>query len=241
MSGQGWWYAARATGLVGWGLCTLSVLWGLTLSTRLLGRRAAPAWLLDLHRFLGGLATIFVIVHLGALVADNYVHFGPAELLVPLASAWKPGPVAWGIAGFYLLVAVEVTSLARRRLPVRIWRMAHMASLPLWALSTVHLLTAGTDIGNPLVQWTVLLSTAAVLFTSLVRVLSPRSALRKPRAGSGSGGRGPVRRVTPPGPEQGAGLVQGTTGTAEGPGVVAVESGGDRTLIAEAEAAGVLP
>jgi predicted ferric reductase len=218
MNDQLWWYAARATGLVGWGLCTLSVLWGLTLSTRLLGKRAAPAWLLDLHRFLGGLATIFVAVHLGALVADTYVHLGPAELLVPLASAWKPGPVAWGIAAFYLLVAVEIPSLARRRLPVRVWRMVHMTSLPLWALATVHLLTAGTDIGNPLVQWAVLLSTAAVLFTTLVRVLSPRSAVRKPRAGSGSGGRGPVGRVAPPGPEQGAGLIQGTTGTAAGPG-----------------------
>jgi DMSO/TMAO reductase YedYZ heme-binding membrane subunit len=174
MNEQLWWYAARASGLVGWGLCTLSVLWGLTLSTRLLGKRAAPAWLLDLHRFLGGLATFFVAVHLGALVADGFVPFGPAELLVPLASAWKPGPVAWGIAAFYLLVAVEVTSLARRRLPVRIWRMVHMTSLPLWAVSTVHLVTAGTDIRNPLVQWAVLASTGAVLFTTLVRILSPR-------------------------------------------------------------------
>lgn len=241
MNEQLWWYAARATGLVGWGLCTLSVLWGLTLSTRLLGKRAAPAWLLDLHRFLGGLATIFVIVHMGALVADTYVHFGPAELLVPLASAWKPGPVAWGIAAFYLLVAVEVTSLVRRRLPMRIWRIVHVASLPLWVLSTVHLLTAGTDVGNPLVQWAVLLSTAAVLFTTLVRVLSPRSTLRKPRAGPGSAGRDPVGRMTTPGPEQGAGLVQGTTATAGGPGVAVVQSGGDRTLIGEAEAAGILP
>jgi hypothetical protein len=179
MNEQLWWYAARASGLVAWGLATLAVVWGLALSTRLLGKRLAPAWLLDLHRFLGGLTTVFVVVHIGALVADSYAHFGLAEVFVPLASSWKPGPVAWGIVAFYLLVAVEVTSLARRRLPARLWRLVHIASLPLWVISTLHLLTAGTDAANPLVQWAALLSTAAVLFTTLVRVLSPRSAARR--------------------------------------------------------------
>ncbi len=178
MNQQLWWYVARASGLAGWALCTLSVLWGLALSTRLLGKRPAPAWLLDLHRFLGGLATMFVLIHVAGLVADSYLHFGVAELLVPLASAWKPGPVAWGITAFYVLLAVEVTSLFRRRLPTRLWRMVHMASLPLWGASTVHLLTAGTDAPRPTVQWAVLLSTGAVLFATLVRVLSPRPARR---------------------------------------------------------------
>jgi hypothetical protein len=181
MNEQLWWYAARASGLVGWALCTLAVLWGLALSTRLLGKRPAPAWLLDLHRFLGALATIFVGVHVAALVADSYAHFGLADVLVPMASSWRPGPVAWGIAAFYLLVAVELTSLARRRLTVRLWRLAHITSVPLWAVSTVHLLTAGTDARNPAVQWAALAATGAVLFFTIVRVLSPRSAARAPR------------------------------------------------------------
>jgi hypothetical protein len=171
-----WWYVARASGLVAWALCTLAVLWGLALSTALLGKRPGRGWLLDLHRFLGGLAALFVAVHLGGLVADGYIHFGPAELLVPLASAWKPVAVAWGIVAFYLLLAVELTSLARRRLPARVWRWVHMSSLPLWVISTVHLLTAGTDARHPPLQWAVLLCAGAVLFATLVRVLSPRPA-----------------------------------------------------------------
>jgi len=177
-----WWYVARASGLVGWALCTLAVLWGLLLSTGLFGKRPGRGWLLDLHRFLAALATIFVAVHMVGLVADSYAHFGPAELLVPLTSSWKPVPVAWGVAGFYLLVAVEATSLARRRLPARLWRLVHIASLPLWMVSTVHLLTAGTDARNPVLRWTVLLSTAGILFTTLVRILSPRSAPRSAAA-----------------------------------------------------------
>lgn len=82
-----WWYVAGPSGLVAWALATLAVVWGLALSTRLLGKRPAPAWLLDLHRFLGGLTTVFVAVHIGALVADNYAHFGLGDLLVPMASS----------------------------------------------------------------------------------------------------------------------------------------------------------
>lgn len=187
MNEQMWWYAARASGLVGWFLCTLAVVWGLALSTRLLGRRPAPAWLLDLHRFLGGLATIFAVIHVGALVVDSYVHFGLADVLVPLASSWKPGPVAWGIAAFYLLLAVEATSLLKRRLSARLWRLVHIASLPLWIVSTVHLLTAGSDAPNPAVRSAVLLATGAVLFLTLVRVLSPRQRQMRRRPETNSG------------------------------------------------------
>jgi predicted ferric reductase len=187
VNAQLWWYVARASGLVSWSLCTLAVVWGLGLSTRLFGKRPSPAWLLDLHRFLGGLATIFVVVHVGALVADSYIHFGPADVLVPLAASWKPGPVAWGIAGFYLLVAVEVTSLVRRRLPARLWRLVHAASLPLWVFSTVHLWTAGTDATNRVLRWIALLATGVVIFLTLVRFLSPRSSLSGIGAGAGSG------------------------------------------------------
>ena len=187
MNEQMWWYAARASGLVSWFLCTLAVAWGLALSTRLLGKRPAPAWLLDLHRFLGGLATIFAVIHVGALVLDSYVHFGLADVLVPLASSWKPGPVAWGIAAFYLLLAVEATSLLRRHLPGRLWRLVHAASLPLWVGAVMHLLTAGTDATNPAVRLVVMLSTGAVLFLALVRVLSPRprQTIRRPETNSG--------------------------------------------------------
>lgn len=205
MNQQLWWFVARASGLTGWVLCTLAIVWGLALSTRLLGKRPTPAWLLDLHRFLGALATIFAVVHVAALVADGYVHFGVTDVLVPLASSWKPGPVAWGIAGFYLLLAVELTSLARRRLPARLWRLVHTASLPLWAFSTAHLLTAGTDAGNAAVGVAVLLSTGAVFFVTVVRTLSPgrrRSAAgltqRQPAPSAcGSGPSGPGQRRAP--------------------------------------------
>ena len=87
---------ARSGGIVAWLLLTGAVLWGLALSTRVLGNKVVPAWLLDLHRLLGGLSVVFTLVHIGGLVGDSYIHFGWSEVLIPWASTWHPTAVAWG-------------------------------------------------------------------------------------------------------------------------------------------------
>jgi DMSO/TMAO reductase YedYZ heme-binding membrane subunit len=145
MTSHFWWYVARSGGLVAWGLIVASSVWGLLLATRTFGRRVTSAWMLAVHRYLGALAVVFTAVHVLALVADNFVHFGITDVLVPLASSWHPLAVAWGILGMYLLVTIEVTSLLRRHLSVRAWRGIHLSSYALFAVTTVHLLTAGTD------------------------------------------------------------------------------------------------
>jgi predicted ferric reductase len=160
------WYAARASGLVAWALVTASILWGLALSTRIVRRKGVPAWLLDLHRYLGTLSLVFVAVHVLALYADNYAHFGARELFVPLASGWRPVAVAWGVVATYLLVAIEVTSWVMRRLPRKLWRAVHLSSSALFVTATVHGFTAGADASHVAVGWVV--STATLLVTFLV-------------------------------------------------------------------------
>ena len=144
-STQLWWHLTRATGLVAWGLSAATVLWGLALSTRALGRRPRAPWLLDLHRFLGGATVVFVVLHLLSLWADSYVTFGFRELLVPMASTWKPGAVTLGLIVFYLLIAVEATSLVMQRLPRRLWHAVHLSSYLVFVAGSAHLLWAGTD------------------------------------------------------------------------------------------------
>lgn len=163
MTDQLWWMAARSGGYVAWVLLAASVIWGLMLSGRLRPGRVRPAWQLDLHRFLGGLATVFTGVHVASIVLDSHTDFGLADVLVPFASSWQPAAVAWGIVALYLLLAVEVTSLVRARMPQRWWRRVHVLSLPLYAIATVHLLTAGTDASNRLSGTVVGATTAAVI------------------------------------------------------------------------------
>lgn len=186
LSEQFWWYVARSSGFVSWGTVTLAVVWGLALSTRLMGKKATPAWLLDAHRFLGALSLIFIAVHLVALVLDSYVHFGLAELFVPMASEWQPGAVAWGVVGFYLLVAIQLTSWTMDRIPRRLWRWVHFSSFALYVFSTVHAIEAGTDVTNPVFRYAALASVQLVLFLVGVRVLTARQ-LKRARRDRGEG------------------------------------------------------
>jgi len=190
------WYTARSAGLVAWALVTASIVWGLALSTRLVRRRGAPAWLLDLHKFLGTLAMVFVAVHLVALWADSYVYFGPREFLVPMASSWRPGATAWGIAAMYLLVAIQITSWIMRRLPRRLWHAIHLGSFPMFAAATVHGFTAGADRANLAVQWIALSGGLLVFFLAAFRLLAPR----RRRAAVSNGARSLPEERTPRSP-----------------------------------------
>jgi methionine sulfoxide reductase heme-binding subunit len=179
MNAATWWYVARATGLVAWALLSGSVLTGLLLSTRLAPGRPPPAWRLDLHRFLGGLALVSTALHLGALVADDHVTFGVLEIVVPFASPWRPGAVALGVLALFVLVAVELTSLAMKRLPRRAWRAVHGTSFLAFWLATFHLLTAGHDATHPATRLACTLVVVAVVFLTLVRLLSPKAGARR--------------------------------------------------------------
>jgi sulfoxide reductase heme-binding subunit YedZ len=174
-----WWYTARAGGIVAWALLSLAVIGGIQLSTRLV-RRPAPSWVLDVHRFAAGLAVVFTGIHLVGLGLDSFIGFGPTELFIPFASTFKPGAVALGIVAMYVLLAVEITSLAMKRMSRRVWHAIHLSSYALFALATVHGLTAGTDRSTVLFQWACLLTAALILFMTLVRVLAPSRGRRAP-------------------------------------------------------------
>ncbi len=175
------WYAARSSGVVAWALVTASILWGLALSTRLIQRRGVPAWLLDLHRFLGMLSLIFVAVHLVALWADSYSYFAWSELLVPMASSYRPGAVAWGIVAMYLLIAIQVTSWLMGRISRRAWHAVHLSSFGLFITASIHGYQAGADRGALIVQWLALTGGTLVLFLVLFRLLAPRRSRRVAR------------------------------------------------------------
>jgi predicted ferric reductase len=179
MSGTLPWYVARASGLVAWALLAGSVVWGLLMTSKVIRRIARSSWLIDLHRWLAGLALAFTGIHVVAILADSYVHFGLASVLVPFVAHWHPVMVAYGIASLYLLIAIEVTSLLRSRINAKLWRGVHFLSFPLFMASTVHGLTAGTDSGAPMVVITVVLVAAAVAILTAVR-LAGAGAQREP-------------------------------------------------------------
>ncbi len=188
------WYVARSSGIVAWALILATIVWGLLLATKVLGRKPGPAWLLSLHRYLGALAVAFVGVHVAGIMLDSYTNFGITDVLVPFTGSWHPLAVAWGIVGMYLLVAIEVTSLLRHRMSKRAWHAVHLLSYFLFATTTVHMLTAGTDAKALVASSSAVLLGIAVTFGSVALYLwrnepaaggepVPRSGVPSARAG----------------------------------------------------------
>lgn len=189
---QIWWFVSRSAGIVAWVLLSLSVLAGMSISGRRAGEmakgRALPAgWALDLHRFSSSLSLVFLGVHLGALVLDDFVHFGLGELFVPMMSQWNPAAVAWGIVAFWLVVAVEATSLIRRRIPHRVWRVVHGLSFLVWLTSTVHLFVAGTDVEQGWFRVVQAVVIGLVVLTMVWRLSTLGSSARRVASSAGVG------------------------------------------------------
>jgi hypothetical protein len=164
------WYVARSSAMVAWVVITVAMLWGLILSSKAVRRRGVPAWLLGLHRYLGTLSIVFVGLHLLGLVGDNWVHYGWRELFVPMASRYRPGAVAWGIVGLYVLAAIQISSWLKNRLPRWFWHGVHLTSFPMFGIATLHALQSGTDVGNRVVHWGGLVGIAMVITLALFRV-----------------------------------------------------------------------
>ena len=154
---------------------------GLLLRSGLLGRWLPWAWTAAVHRFLGVLAVLFTGLHLTGLLLDDYVQMSLPDLLVPLASDWRPVPVALGVVAGYLLVAVLGTSLLAARLSRRWWKRVHLTSYLLFWSATMHLITAGTDAGNGAVRAVVAGTVSVVLLLTLVRVARSERPARAPR------------------------------------------------------------
>ncbi len=197
MNSHFWWYVSRASGTVAWVLVLATCAWGILLATRLFRGWDRPAWLLDLHRWLGSLLVASTALHMAALIGDNYTSFTLSHLLVPFASEWKPGSVALGVVAFWMLAAVQVTSWMMKRLPKVAWRAIHMLSYVSFAMVTWHAIAAGTDASS---RWYGALTVALVALAAAfgaARLVTLRAPTHR------AAGRTPVR-VGDPGEKQSA-------------------------------------
>lgn len=180
MSDELTWYVARSSGLVAWSLLAGATIWGLLVTSRVLERRPSRAWLIDLHRHLGWLTLVFTAVHMLAIYVDDFVSFTAIEMLVPLTSDFETNAVAWGVVALYLLVAVQVTSWLRGRMPAGLWRAVHWLSPPLLVVVSIHAVTVGTDVSNPYVAVPAIVIAAELVLLGAVRLghrrATPRSA-----------------------------------------------------------------
>jgi len=163
------WYAARAGGVIAYLLVSASVLAGILLA----GKKRVPGFprfaVEDVHRFLGLLAALFIAIHVGSIALDSFVPFSFGQLVVPFTSGYRPLATGLGVVALELLLAVSVTNRLRSRLPYRLWRRAHYATLAVWLLATVHGILAGTDRDQTWLAWLYALTVALVAGAGALR------------------------------------------------------------------------
>lgn len=164
------WLIIRASGIVAFGLLTLSVIWGLTLSSTLLGRRVPAKGLTYVHESLSVGALVATAAHAVALLVDGFVPFGPKEVLVPGASAWRTAAVAFGVVAAWGVAIVTVSFYVRRHIGRRAWRVIHFGALGVFVAALVHGLTAGTDAASPAMWWVSVASAGIVTALTVARV-----------------------------------------------------------------------
>ena len=139
------WFATRGAGAVSQLMLTASVVFGLVTVTRF----AHPEWPrffnYEMHRRISLLSIVFLAVHILAAVFDPFTKLGLAAAIVPLASTYRPIQVALGVIALYLFVALILTSVLRKHIGQRTWRLVHWTSYAMWPLAMAHGITAGTD------------------------------------------------------------------------------------------------
>ena len=177
------WYVSRAAGISAYLALTLSVVWGLLLSTNLADTWIARGRSVEIHRWISAVALGLIIAHALVLVGDPYVRFDLVDLLVPFASEYRRLAVALGVLSAYGAVVVFGSFWLRRQMGQRTWRAVHILAFPTFGLVTLHGVIAGSDSGTPWMRLVYLLSGAIVLWLVTYRLIA-RSALRASSASS---------------------------------------------------------
>lgn len=185
------WNILRAAGVAAYLALFLSVAWGLVSSTSLVNKRISKPASTAFHATVASAGLAFLAIHLGGLLVDRFMPFGAAELLIPLRTTFHPIPVAFGIVAMYGIVLVLVSSWARKRVGTVWWRRLHLLAVPIFTLSLLHGLFAGTDSVRPWMFAVYVVSGCLVLFLLIVRGLT--YGFRPPRAE-------PVARAARPAP-----------------------------------------
>ncbi len=142
---QALWYVTRAAGIIAYLLLWLATAYGLAVASKILEPVLQGTFTYDFHEFLSLLSIGFVVLHVVVLLADRYLPFSVASVLIPFVAPYRPVWVGIGIIALYLTLLVTVTFYMRKRIGMKTFRMIHLSSFASYFGAAVHGLMAGTD------------------------------------------------------------------------------------------------
>jgi methionine sulfoxide reductase heme-binding subunit len=142
-----YWYLTRSSGIIALVLLTVSVVIGVLDVARVGGARW-PRFVVDgVHRTASLLAVVFLAVHIATAVLDSFAPISLLDAFVPFTGTYRPIWLGLGALATDLLLAVALTSIARRRLGHRRWRAVHWLAYACWPLAVIHGFGTGSDVG----------------------------------------------------------------------------------------------
>jgi methionine sulfoxide reductase heme-binding subunit len=177
------WLVSRASGLALLVLLSVVMVLGTVTRTGAGGRRMPGFAWEELHRTLALFCVAFLVLHVGTAILDPFVKIGWAATVLPFTSGYRPLAIGLGTVAVDLGGAVLLTSLARRRLGYRAWRVVHWLAVLAWPVAFAHGLVAGaTDLR---IWWVALIEmgAAAGVATALTARLIQAGLSRSRRLG----------------------------------------------------------
>ncbi len=179
-STSAYWYLTRSTGAVALLLLSVTVALGVLDLHRTASARW-PRFVVDeLHRNLALLTLVFLVLHILTSVLDSFAPISLTASVIPFTGSYRPFWLGLGAVSFDLLLAVTITSLARRRIGYRGWRAVHWLSYAAWPVALLHGFGTGSDAKSGWLQLLSAICVLVVLAAVLARVGSNRAL--SPRA-----------------------------------------------------------
>ena len=133
MNSTALWYATRASGIMALVLLTVTMVLGITTTSRARARHWPGFAQQEMHRRISILTMVFLGIHVLTSVLDTYVNIGWAAVVVPFTSEYSRFWVGVGAVGVDLILAVFVSSLLRSRMSAGRLAGPALARLPVLA------------------------------------------------------------------------------------------------------------
>jgi len=170
------WMVIRGSGLVAYLLLSGATIWGLLMSTKVLGSAVKAKGVAWFHESLAIGALVATVVHMVALSLDEFIDFDAYDLFVPGAAGWRPYAVALGTFAFYGMVVVSMSFYVKKVIGQAAWRAIHYLSFGIFGAALFHGVLAGTDSSHPAVFAGYAATGAVVVLLVAVRVATAGAA-----------------------------------------------------------------
>lgn len=168
---KAYWYLARASGFVAYGLLWFSMVMGLLMTGKLARLWPGGPTAIDLHQHVSLLGLGFGLFHGLILLGDRYIGYTLTQILLPFASTHQTMAVGIGQVSFSLMLLVTLSFYARRFIGRKVWKLLHMLSFAAFLMALAHGISSGTDTGTIWAQLIYWVSGGSVLFLTIYRVL----------------------------------------------------------------------